>query len=154
MRLGFDFVYDFTGLMVLVGCALAIGWRIVVRGTEERKYADTPTAVFLFLVVLSGFVVEGMRLAAMSGAYRPVSRSWARCSRWRCRAAGRSGRARSRTRSMWLVHVLGSCAFIAYVPAKRLVHSCATPMGRLMHSQRELLAAKRHAVLTGLMRHT
>ena len=26
-----------------------------------------------------------------------------------------------------------------------------TPMGRLMHSQRELLAAKRQAVLTGLM---
>ena len=53
--------------------------------------------------------------------------------------------------ALWLVHVLGSCAFIAYVPAKRLVHSCATPMGRLMHSQRELLAAKKQAVLAGLM---
>ena len=72
VRLAFDFVYDFTGLMVLVGCALAIGWRIKVNGTGEQKFTDTPTAVFLFLVVLSGFVVEGMRLAAVPGAWHGV----------------------------------------------------------------------------------
>ena len=148
VRLAFDFVYDFTGLMVLVGCALAIGWRIAVRGTEERKFTDTPTAVFLLLVVLSGFVVEGMRLAALPQALHGVSfvgTVFATATP----AAARPGSAAYEI--LWLVHVLGSCAFIAYVPVKRLVHSCATPMGRLMHSQRELLTAKRHAVLSGLM---
>ena len=148
VRLAFDFVYDFTGLMVLVGCALAIGWRIAVRGTEERKFADTPTAVFLFLVVLSGFVVEGMRLAAMPLELHGVSFVGSVFALATPAAAGPGSAAYE---ILWLVHVLGSCAFIAYVPVKRLVHSCATPMGRLMHSQRELLATKRHAVLTGLM---
>ena len=53
---------------------------------------------------------------------------------------------------LWLVHVLGSCAFIAYVPLKRLVHSCATPMGRLMLSQQRIFAEKKRANLRGLMR--
>ena len=148
VRLAFDFVYDFTGLMVLVGCALAIGWRIAVQGTEERKYADTPSAVFLFLVVLSGFVVEGMRLAAMPGAAHGVSFVG---EAFALATPGAAGPGTAAYEALWLVHVLGSCAFIAWVPAKRLVHSCATPMGRLMHSQRGLLAAKRHAVLAGLM---
>ena len=148
VRLAFDFVYDFTGLMVLVGCALAIGWRIAVQGTEERKFADTPTAVFLFLVVLSGFVVEGMRLAAVPWALHGVSFVGSAFSMATPATAGPGSAAYE---VLWLVHVLGSCAFIAYVPVRRLVHSCATPMGRLMHSQRELLAAKKQAVLTGLM---
>ena len=148
VRLAFDFVYDLTGLMVLVGCALAIGWRIVVQGTEEQKFTDTPTAVFLFLVVLSGFVVEGMRLAAMPGAWNDVSFVGIVFARMVPAAAGPGS---GPFETLWLVHVLGSCAFIAYVPVKRLVHSCATPMGRLMHSQHKLLAAKRNAVLSGLL---
>ena len=148
VRLAFDFVYDFTGLMVLVGCALAIGWRIAVQGTEERKYTDTPTAVFLFLVVLSGFVVEGMRLAAVPWELHGVSFVG---SLFAMATPAATGPGSTAYEVLWLVHVLGSCAFIAYVPVKRLVHSCATPMGRLMHSQRELLAAKKHAVLAGLM---
>ena len=52
---------------------------------------------------------------------------------------------------LWYIHVFGSCAFIAYVPVKRLIHSCATPMGRLMNSQTELLAKKKEAVLRGML---
>ena len=148
VRLAFDFVYDFTGLMVLVGCGLAIGWRIAVQGTEEQKFTDTPTAVFLFLVVLSGFVVEGMRLAALPETLHGVSFVGIVFAMATPAAAGPGS---TPYEVLWLVHVLGSCAFIAYVPAKRLVHSCATPMGRLMLSQRELLAAKKRVVLAGLM---
>ena len=148
VRLAFDFVYDFTGLMVLVGCVLAIGWRIAVQGTEEQKFTDTPTAVFLFLVVLSGFVVEGMRLAALPEGLHGVSFVGSVFATATPAAAGPGSAAYE---TLWLVHALGSCAFIAYVPVKRMVHSCATPMGRLMLSQRELLAAKKKAVLAGLM---
>ena len=148
VRLAFDFVYDFTGLMVLVGCVLAIGWRIAVQGTEEQKFTDTPTAVFLFLVVLSGFVVEGMRLAALPEGLHGVSFVGSVFAMATPAAAGPGSAAYE---TLWLVHALGSCAFIAYVPVKRMVHSCATPMGRLMLSQRELLAAKKKAVLAGLM---
>ncbi len=52
---------------------------------------------------------------------------------------------------LWLVHVVGSCLFIAYVPVKRLVHSCATPLGRLMNSQKGMLAAKKRGVLGAML---
>lgn len=149
LRLAFDFAFDAFGLMSLAGCVLALLWRVMVNGTEQQKFTDTPTALFLFFVLFSGFIVEGLRIAGsppdplsavsfvgyglallmgpaeatLSGLYDPL----------------------------WYAHVIGSCLFIAYVPLKRLVHSCATPMGRLMNAQKGLLEAKRKGVLGGLM---
>jgi hypothetical protein len=148
IRLAFDFGYDFTGAMVLVGCVLAIGWRFVVNGTPEQKYSDTPTAVFLLLVVASGFVVEAFRLAEL--AADPVY--WASFGGYALASFLQGVEVSALTnQALWYVHVFGSCAFIAYVPAKRLVHSCATPVGRMMHSQTGLLEKKRKTSLAGLM---
>jgi nitrate reductase gamma subunit len=147
VRLAFDFGFDFFGLMVLVGCVLALIYRVMVNGTEDQKYTDTPTAVFLLLVVASGFVVEAMRIESMPGEYHLFSFAGYFLSSF-IPAANWLGS--TTYEFLWLAHVLGSCLFIAYVPIKRLVHSCATPMGRLMHSQKGMLAAKREAVLRGL----
>lgn len=44
VRLGLDFAFDFSGLMMLVGCLTAFYWRLRIDGTEEKKYTGTPTA--------------------------------------------------------------------------------------------------------------
>ena len=150
VRLSFDFVYDFTGFMVLVGCVLALIWRARVNASDERRFSDTPTAVFLLFVVASGFVVEAIRLSAEDHASEIVSFVGYPLS-WLVPAGVAPGGAGYE--ALWLIHVLGSCAFIAYVPLRRMVHSCATPMGRLMVSQRRLLAEKKRVVLSGLMMH-
>ena len=149
LRLGFDFAYDLFGLMILAGCVLALVWRAMVNGKPEQKFSDMPTVLFLLFVVVSGFLVEAMRIAGRAPDVHDVfsfvgfvlaavlpSGTW----------LGEKGYEIS-----WLVHVLGSCLFIAYVPVKRLIHSCATPMGRLMNSQKGMLEAKKRAVLSGLM---
>jgi MFS family permease len=149
VRLAFDFLFDLFGVMVLVGCAMALAWRIKVNGTELQKYTDTPTAVFLLFVVVSGFVVEGMRIAGS-----PPSPTYSASFAGYATAAlmpGGSWVGGAAYEAMWLIHVLGSCLFIAYVPVMRLIHSCATPLGRLMNSQKQMLAAKKQAVLSGLM---
>lgn len=148
LRLAFDFGFDFFGLMVLVGCILALVYRAMVNGTKDQKYTDTPTAVFLLLVVFSGFVVEALRIASSPGDFHSISfvgyfmTTFVPQGNWLDSAT---------YEYLWLVHVFGSCLFIAYVPIKRLVHSCATPIGRLMNSQKGLLAAKREGVLRGLL---
>ena len=148
LRLAFDLGYELTGAMVLLGCVMALVWRVMVNGTPEQKFSDTPSAVFLLLVVASGFVVEAMRLAELppDPAYWFSFLGYGLSGLW----AG-SEPASMAHEALWYIHVFGSCAFIAYVPAKRLVHSCATPMGRLMISQKGLLAAKRRSILAGLM---
>lgn len=148
VRLMFDFAYDITGLMVMVGCVMALVFRLMVNNKPERKYADTPTAVYLLIVVVSGFVVEGGRIAATVGeayhAASPVGWLFAVLFPWLGSLSGPV------TEGLWLFHVLASCAFIAYVPLKRLIHSCATPMGRLMNSQKGMLAAKKEHSIRGL----
>jgi nitrate reductase gamma subunit len=54
--------------------------------------------------------------------------------------------------SVWIVHALAACALIAYIPFYRMVHVCATPIGRLVNSQRGLLAAKKLRVISGMFR--
>ena len=147
VRLVMDFAFDFTGLMILIGCALALAWRVRVNGTDEQKYTDTPTAALLFLVVVTGFWVEGLRLAGLpigaGAAFVGYALAMTVFS-----GADPGGTAYE---TLWLVHMLLACLFIGYVPVRRLIHTCATPIGRLMQSQTELLAAKKRGVMQGLL---
>jgi hypothetical protein len=149
VRLGFDVAYDLTGCMILAGCLIALGWRVAVNNSPARRYSDTPTTLFLLFVVVSGFVVEGLRI--LPTVEDPVH-AWS--------FAGRAVAAlipfdqptlAAWDDPLWLIHVIGSCLFIAYVPVRRLVHSCATPLGRLMNSQKGMLAAKKRGVLGAML---
>ena len=149
VRMAFDFAYDFTGLMVMVGCFLALVWRLKVQGTPEQKFSDTPTTLFLFFVVVTGFLLEGARIAAENGI-DANSASFVGVIFAEFFEQGHRTYERSHM-PLWYIHIFASCAFIAYVPAKRLIHSCATPIGRLMNSQTQLLAMKKEASLHGLL---
>ena len=149
IRLTFGFLYDFFGLMVVVGCILAIAWRISVQGSEDKKFSDTPTVWFILFVMLSGYMVEALRISAspMDEWYLPFEFVGYLIA---IPLAGRSETLMKFYDGLWIVHVLGSCLFIAYVPLRRLIHSCATPLGRLMNSQKEMLQEKKRTVLSGL----
>lgn len=148
VRMTFDFVFDFTGLMVIAGCLLALAWRWTVGNGPDRKYADTPTTLFLLFVVVSGFVVEGWRIAGSFGDPSHGASFVGIAFAYPVQALGLDAAA---YKPLWLVHVIAACAFIAYVPLKRLVHTCATPLGRLMNSQKGLLAAKKRGVLGAML---
>lgn len=148
IRLAFDFVFEFASTMVLAGCLLALWFRARVNGTDQQKYTDTTTTVFLLVVVLLGFVVEGLRIAAEGRQGYSALSFVGYCLSFALPADGNGTTVYD---TAWLLHVLSACAFIAYVPVMRLVHSCATPIGRLMNSQKELLAVKKMASLKGLL---
>lgn len=149
LRLVVDFAFDLTGLMILAGCLLALAWRVMVNATPERKFADTPTTVFLLFVVASGFVVEGLRIAPDIANPVHAASFVGAAFAWPLAAAGLTEA--GLYKPMWVVHAIGACAFIAYVPIKRLIHTCATPMGRLMNSQQGLLAAKKRGVIGAML---
>ena len=149
VRLAFDFAFEFFGFMVLAGCILSFIWRVKVSQTEEQKFADTPSVIFLFLVVLSGFVVEAARFATdgMPDGSGYSFLGFALASMMSDRAHLLVGI----YTPMWYLHVFGSLAFIVYVPAFRLIHSIATPIGRMITSQKDILLNKRIHSLSGLM---
>ena len=146
VRLAFDLAFDLTGLMVLIGCVLALAFRIAVNGREEQKFTDTPTALFLLVVVVTGFLVEGSRFAMGAGP------GDAGVSFVGALFANVAPSSTAGYEALWLIHALAACGFIAYIPLKRLIHSCATPIGRLVNSQSNLLKAKKQRVVANLMR--
>lgn len=149
LRFAFDFAYDFTGCMILAGCLLALAWRVAVNGKPERKYSDLPATLFLLLVVVSGFMVEGFRIVASAGdpahAFAFAGRATA------AMLVVEPATAAAWHAPLWVFHAAASCALIALIPVLRLVHTCATPLGRLMNSQQGMLAAKKRGVLTGML---
>jgi len=149
VRLSIGFLYDLFGFMVVLGCFLAIAWRISVGNSEEKKFSDTPTVWFLLFVMLSGFVVEAVRIAEtdMSATYLRyefVGYVMAMPLKYF------SINLMSFYDTLWIVHVLGSCLFIAYIPLKRLIHAFATPFGRLINSQKGVLTEKKNKILASL----
>ena len=149
VRIAFDFAFDFFGFLVLIGCLLSFLWRLQVGKSEEKKFADTPSVLFLFFVVVTGFVVEAARLA-IDGF--PAGSCYSFVGWTIARMTSESGQVLAAVYTpMWYFHVFGSLAFITYVPVFRLVHSCATPIGRMMNSQKRILADKRMHSLSGLL---
>jgi MFS family permease len=149
LRLAFAWVYDVTGLMIVLGCLLALAWRAAVNASPDRKYSDTPTTLFLLFVAVTGFIIEGLHIVPMLNgpAYSvtPIGLGIARLM-------AHGGLARVELyQPLWVVHVIAACLFIAYVPVMRLIHSCATPFGRLANSQKAMLAAKKRGVLGGML---
>lgn len=149
VRLAFDLAYDVTGAMMLLGCMLALYWRLTVQNKPERKFSDTPMVLFLLVVVLTGFMVEGHRMAQSPALSEHAFSMFGQLFASTMAAIGFT--APEAYKPLWLVHVIASCALIAYLPATRLIHTCAVPLGRLMTSQKTLLAAKKLGVLKGLM---
>jgi len=145
IRLTFDFIYDLTGVMIVVGCVLALIYRVIVNGTENQRYTDTPTTIFLLVVALTGFIAEGSRLAHMDPN---AVGAWASFAGWIFVPVSPSTAAGEEI--IWIVHAMAACAFIGYIPIKRMIHSCATPIGRLVNSQKGMLAAKKKRVVDGL----
>ena len=83
VRMAFDAAFDVTGLAILLGCVLAIAWRIRVNALPERKFSDTPTTLFLLLVVAGNettrqAIAHGMNalIEASSRAYRQRMERW------------------------------------------------------------------------------
>jgi len=146
LRLAFDFAYDLTGLMIVAGCAFALVFRVLAGQGVERKYADTPTTLFLLLVGLTGFLVEGARISTQAGA-PGESASFVGFA-----VASLIRGAPAWYEWAWIVHALVACALIAYIPFYRMVHVCATPIGRLVNSQSGLLAAKKLRAIGGMFR--
>jgi nitrate reductase gamma subunit len=149
VRLTLDFLLDFFGLMVLMGTSIALIRAYLVKKTEQKIYNDTLTSAFLFVVVSSGYLLEGFRLAAE--IYEPYMAYSFAGNFIAGFLRGKDLPISATHQGLWLFHVILSSVFIAYFPVKRLVHSCATPVGKLMQSQKLMLERKVMGVTSGLL---
>ena len=123
---------EIVGLMLLVGLV----WSLIRRYLQrvpclERRLEDLTVVVLLFVVVLSGFMVEGLRLAAQ----RPDWAWWSFAGHWMSLLWTNHHGALSIYPYVWWAHALLSLGLIAFIPYCKLFHMLAAPASIYLENQ-------------------
>ena len=121
-----DFANEFFGFLLLLGLLIAAIRRIVVKGQGKKtELEDAVAIIFLLLVTISGFMLEGIRM----GVFDPYS--------FLGSVFGKIMFQSFDYNTFWLIHTLISSAFIAYIPYGKLIHLFATPITSAWTAYRE-----------------
>ena len=127
--LAYELTLDLFGLFFVVGLGMAVWRRFVVR-----PHRVDPTARFanvlalLFVINLTGFVMEACRLAVVQpwwGPWSPVG--WA-LGQAMLGAGLSEGALRATHLGVWLFHAAISLVFVAIVPYSYFAHLVTTPL--------------------------
>jgi nitrate reductase gamma subunit len=118
--LTYSFLLDIAGALLLIGLVVGIGRRHLI--SEVRKNTDREDLFFLYLfllIVVSGFVVEGMRLLVLAPANMDYSLIGSLTASI-IRAFGVTGV--SGYALVWGVHVASVLLLIATLPYSKFFH--------------------------------
>lgn len=117
---------EFAGFFILVGLSMAVFRRVSGRSNSiETKRSDVWPLVLIATIILSGFLVEGLRIAAHGDRWSylsPIGRGFAFLF---------SGVSQSSTglahRALWWFHTGLTMFWIATIPYTKFVHLLALP---------------------------
>ena len=125
----YETVLDLFGLFFVIGLGMAVWRRFVVRPARIDPTARFANVLaLLFLINLSGFVIEGCRLAVTQVWWAPWSPvGWA-LGRGMLAAGMSEGALRGTHLAVWLGHSALSLFFIAVIPYSYFVHLVTTPL--------------------------
>ena len=121
------FIFDLTGLMILIGVIAAL-----IRGGVQRAgqvpglpHQDRPALILISSIVLVGFILEAMRIAMTatpgSAAYAFVGFSISRLFSQPKVLSNLYG-------YVWYLHAILTGMFIVYLPFSRLLHVILSPL--------------------------
>ena len=118
LYLGYSVVIDAFGILVLIGVLLAMHRRYIQKPDRlDNKTEDMIALLLIFSVVLTGFIVEGFRIAATELKTNPDWAPWSPGGY--ILALGFSGLSQASLllwhRIMWWFHMLLSLGAIVYV---------------------------------------
>ena len=121
----FSLIMEVAGLLLLAGIIWALVRRYIQRVPRlERRLEDALVPAWLLLAALSGFLLEGLRLASQ----QPSWGAWSFVGWWiggLFSAAGAEGL----YPYLWWGHTLICLGFIAVIPYTKLFHVLGAPAG-------------------------
>src|SRR3989440_7735722 len=125
----YETVLDLFGLFFVIGLGMAVWRRFVVRPPNvDPTGRFAAVLALLFVINVTGFVMEAARLAVVQPAWArwsPVGYALGQAML----AAGMSEAAlRSTHLAVWIFHALLALGFIAIVPYSYFVHLITTPL--------------------------
>jgi Fe-S oxidoreductase/nitrate reductase gamma subunit len=129
----FEVSMEVGGLLLLAGIIWALVRRYMQRIPRlEHRLEDVVVPVWLLMVVSSGFILEGVRLASQ----QPAWGRWSFAGSWIARMVSNST-AESAYPYLWWGHALLSLGFIAVIPFTKLFHMLGAPAAFYLHGSSE-----------------
>ena len=121
-----DFGFEIGGLMMLLGLIIAAVRRFMFKPKIlKTELPDAVSILFLLLVVLGGFILEGIGIAG-SIAGHTVNQEYSFVGyAFSLVTPSSVGQYYDQA---WLIHGVMSALFIAYIPFSKLFHMIATPI--------------------------
>ncbi len=120
------------GLMLMTGLVWSLIRRYLQRVPRlERRIDDVTVVALLCMVVLSGFLVEGLRLAAQT----PDWAQWSFVGHWVSLLWANPQGALSIYPYVWWIHALLSLGLIATIPFCNLFHILVAPASIYLENQ-------------------
>jgi Fe-S oxidoreductase/nitrate reductase gamma subunit len=135
----FSAALDVAGLVAIAGLLALLVRRLFKRGGGlESRLEDWGAHALLLAILITGFLVEGARVAATELVANPALARYSPGGA--AVAAALSGLGEpalaSLHRGLWWLHLLLALAFVALIPWTKLRHLVTTPLGRLFADRR------------------
>lgn len=126
---------DLFGLAAVIGIVMAAYKRYIDKPDHsEYTWDDAVLLILIFAILVTGFVVEGLRIYCTRdpwAGWTPVGY----LSSIIFQAAGVSIPAAEKVHAwLWYVHMLLAFGFIAYIPYSKLFHMIASPLNLMLKS--------------------
>jgi nitrate reductase gamma subunit len=125
-----DFFLEFFSFLILIGCVLAIVRRFILRPNQLRtEEEDVVTLIFILFLEISGYFIEGYRIAhpevAVSKVYManftPASaNNWISFGGYFLSQFLRE--VKIDANFLWYFHVVPCLAWFVYIPHSKLLH--------------------------------
>ncbi|MEL7566862.1 MAG: heterodisulfide reductase-related iron-sulfur binding cluster [Dehalobacterium sp.] len=121
-------ILDIAGIVALIGICLALFNRFILKPKRLQKSpGDGFVLVLLAFILFTGFLIEGLRIAATSdpwSAWSPVGQAFSAA----LSALITAGNLPAWHRIIWWVHTGATMVFIAYIPYSKLFHLITGPL--------------------------
>jgi nitrate reductase gamma subunit len=140
-----DFFLELFSFLILVGCIMAIVRRFVIRPDQLRtEEEDITTLLFILFLELSGFFIEGYRIAHHEvveahiylANFTPASaNNWISFAGYFLSQFLRD--IKINADFLWYFHVVPSLIWIVYIPHSKLLHIFTSSMTVISDRQKE-----------------
>ncbi len=145
-----DFFLEFFSFLILIGCVLAMIRRFFVRPEQLRtEEEDIVTLIFILYMVLSGFFIEGYRIAHpevvlhrvyMADFTPPSANNWISFFGYFLSLFLRD--ITINPHFLWYVHVIPCLVWFAYIPHSKLLHIFTSSVTVMAERRKEKSPAK------------
>ncbi|MBO0861409.1 MAG: 4Fe-4S dicluster domain-containing protein [Chloracidobacterium sp.] len=123
-----SFIVDIFGGLVLIGVGIAAARRLVIKPAKLIYNRESLLILAaIFLIALTGFLIEGWRIAATDdpwGAWSPFGYLVARASRSTLSVEAM----RTAHLATWWAHTVMVLGFIAWAPYTKMIHALTGPL--------------------------